>query len=224
MFKRFLSGPVVPTAATGDEARQLRLRVATAGVGLAFAAGLAGAGMQAVAPGGGGELTAGAVTAATEAAGEQLPVEQLHPQGIPSGQQSFPLSDEQKANVKAIVETGKKLGLPPRAWVIAVATSAQESKLKNLGHLGDRNDHDSQGLFQQRPSSGWGTVEQIRDPEYSATAFYLGTDSNKGLVDVPGYESMPLTQAAQKVQVSAYPQAYAKWEKLAGELVAEANR
>ncbi|MDW5330152.1 hypothetical protein R6Y94_41025, partial [Plantactinospora sp. KLBMP9567] len=93
-------------------------------------------------------------------------------------------------------------------------TSLQESKLENLGHLGDRNDHDSQGLFQQRPSSGWGTPEQITDPEYSTTAFL------KGLRQVDGWHDLPLTAAAQKVQVSAYPDAYAQWEDQAADLVA----
>ncbi|MBO4210648.1 hypothetical protein GSF22_32340 [Micromonospora echinofusca] len=87
--------------------------------------------------------------------------------------------------------------------------------LGHLGHLGDRNDHDSQGLFQQRPSSGWGTVEQITDPAYSTTAFL------KGLKQVDGWKDMPLTQAAQAVQVSAYPDHYAQWETQAADLVAE---
>lgn len=138
---------------------------------------------------------------------------QLHPGGIPSGQESVGLSAEQLKNARSIVVAGQKMGLPPRAWVIAIATSLQESKLENLGHLGASNDHDSLGLFQQRPTSGWGTPEQITNPEYSATAFY------KGLAGVSGWSSMALTDAAQAVQVSAYPDAYAKWEKQAGELV-----
>ncbi|NIL64446.1 hypothetical protein HCB39_24380, partial [Salinispora arenicola] len=76
-------------------------------------------------------------------------------------------------------------------------------------------DHDSQGLFQQRPSSGWGTVEQITDPEYSTTAFL------EGLKQVEGWQDMPLTKAAQTVQVSAYPFHYAQWETQAADLVAE---
>ena len=66
--------------------------------------------------------------------------------------------------------------LPPRAWVIALATSMQESQLKNLGDLGDANDHDSLGLFQQRPSSGWGTPEQVTNPTTPPTAFYKAPD------------------------------------------------
>ena len=132
----------------------------------------------------------------------------------PQGEQShITLNGEQTANVKAIIAATKKAGLPERAAVISIATSLQESKLENLGHLGDANDHDSLGLFQQRPSSGWGTPEQITDPEYSTTAFL------KGLKQVDGWQDMPLTQAAQTVQVSAYPDAYAQWEQQATDLV-----
>ncbi|MDG4809790.1 hypothetical protein O7634_23815 [Micromonospora sp. WMMD1120] len=134
----------------------------------------------------------------------------------PQGEQShITLNDEQTANVKAIIAATKKAGLPERAAVISIATSLQESKLENLGHLGDANDHDSLGLFQQRPSSGWGTPEQITDPEYSTTAFL------KGLKQVDGWQDMPLTDAAQTVQVSAYPDAYAQWEQQATDLVAQ---
>lgn len=97
--------------------------------------------------------------------------------------------------------------------MIGVATSLQESKLYNLGHLGAYNDHDSQGLFQQRPSSGWGTPDQITDPDYSATAFF------NALKNVDGWQGLPLTQAAQTVQVSAYPFAYAQWEDQAADIV-----
>jgi cell wall-associated NlpC family hydrolase len=104
--------------------------------------------------------------------------------------------------------------IPVRGWVIAVATALQESDLFNVGDLGPDNDHDSLGLFQQRPSMGWGTPAQIMNPEYAAGAFYtaLGT--------VPGWATMPLTQAAQRVQKSAYPDAYAKHEARAAAIVA----
>ncbi|MDZ5494647.1 hypothetical protein, partial [Micromonospora sicca] len=88
----------------------------------------------------------------------------LIPHGVQGAQSKITLNDEQTANAKAIIAATKKAGLPERAAVISIATSLQESKLENLGHLGDRNDHDSLGLFQQRPSSGWGTPEQITDP------------------------------------------------------------
>ncbi|WBC14179.1 hypothetical protein O7600_24190 [Micromonospora sp. WMMA1998] len=130
-------------------------------------------------------------------------------------QSTITLNEEQTANAKAIIAATKKAGMNERAAVISIATSLQESKLENLGHLGDRNDHDSLGLFQQRPSSGWGTPEQITDPEYSTLAFL------KGLKQVDGWDKMPLTEAAQTVQVSAYPDAYAQWEKQATDIVAE---
>ena len=139
----------------------------------------------------------------------------LIPHGTQGQQSRIDLGDEQVSNVKAIIEATKKAGMDERAAVVAIATSLQESKLENLGHLGDRNDHDSQGLFQQRPSSGWGTVEQITDPEYSTTAFL------EGLKQVEGWQDMPLTKAAQTVQVSAYPFHYAQWETQAADLVAE---
>ncbi|MEV0003937.1 hypothetical protein AB0H28_16845 [Micromonospora sp. NPDC050980] len=132
---------------------------------------------------------------------------------VQGAQSRIDLNDEQTANVEAIIAATKKAGLPERAAVISIATSLQESKLENLGHLGDRNDHDSLGLFQQRPSSGWGTPEQITDPEHSTLAFL------KGLKQVDGWQDMPLTDAAQTVQVSAYPDAYAQWEQQATDLV-----
>ncbi|MEU7976860.1 hypothetical protein AB0B48_33000 [Micromonospora sp. NPDC049089] len=139
----------------------------------------------------------------------------LIPHGTQGDQSRITLNDEQTANVKAIIAATKKAGLPERAAVISIATSLQESKLENLGHLGDMNDHDSLGLFQQRPSSGWGTPEQITDPEYSTTAFL------KGLKQVDGWQDMALTDAAQTVQVSAYPDAYAQWEQQAADLVGQ---
>ncbi|MGC5033122.1 hypothetical protein [Micromonospora sp. DT229] len=139
----------------------------------------------------------------------------LIPHGVQGKQSRIDLNGEQVANTKAIIAATKKAGMDERAAVVSIATALQESKLENLGHLGDRNDHDSQGLFQQRPSSGWGTVEQITDPEYSTTAFL------KGLKQVDGWKDMPLTKAAQTVQVSAYPDHYAQWEQMAADLVAQ---
>ena len=139
----------------------------------------------------------------------------LVPHGVQGAQSRIDLSDEQVANAKAIIAATKKADMNKRAAVVSIATALQESKLENLGHLGDRNDHDSQGLFQQRPSSGWGTVEQITDPEYATTAFL------KGLKQVDGWQDMPLTKAAQTVQVSAYPDHYAQWEQQAADLVAK---
>ncbi|WP_430781301.1 M23 family metallopeptidase [Actinoplanes sp. G11-F43] len=124
-----------------------------------------------------------------------------------------PYGAEQIRNAAIIIDVGAELKLPPRAWVIAVATAMQESRLSNLGHLGSRNDHDSLGLFQQRPSTGWGTPRQVRDPVYAAKKFY------QKLKTIDGWEKMPLTRAAQSVQISAYPDAYAKHEPLATEIV-----
>jgi cell wall-associated NlpC family hydrolase len=89
----------------------------------------------------------------------------------------------------------------------------QESGLRNLPNLGANNDHDSIGVFQQRPSQGWGTVEQLADPAYQAGKFY------DKLLTVPGWQNMPVTQAAQAVQVSAFPEAYTKWTDAAVNLV-----
>ncbi len=112
----------------------------------------------------------------------------------------------QRDNATTVVQVGLALGISERGLVVALATAMQESQLHNLGHLGANNDHDSLGLFQQRPSMGWGSQAQLTDPVYSATAFYLA------LQRVPGWESMAVTVAAQRVQRSAFPNAYAKWE------------
>jgi len=137
----------------------------------------------------------------------------LFTKGTAGGQSSFGIGAEEMKNARSIVETGQKLGLQPRAWVIALSTAMQESKLKNLGDLGAANDHDSLGLFQQRPASGWGSPEEINNPVYAATAFY------KGLTGIGGWQNMSVTDAAQAVQVSAYPDAYAQWEKQAGDII-----
>jgi hypothetical protein len=112
----------------------------------------------------------------------------------------------QRDNATTIVEVGLALGVSDRGLVVALAAAMQESQLYNLGNLGANNDHDSVGLFQQRPSMGWGSEAKLTDPVYSATAFYLA------LRRVSGWESMEVTRAAQRVQRSAFPNAYAKWE------------
>jgi hypothetical protein len=126
-----------------------------------------------------------------------------------------PWDSTQRENATTIVQVGVALAVPERGEVIALATAMQESQLYNLGHLGENNDHDSLGLFQQRPSMGWGTTAQVTDPVYAATAFYLT------LQRVPGWESMALTVAAQRVQRSAFPNSYAQWETDATSLVEE---
>ena len=128
-------------------------------------------------------------------------------------------------NAATIVRVARQRNLPQRAMVIAVATALQESNLYNQAsravpesfrypHQGDSVDFDSVGLFQQRPSMGWGTVAHLMDPAYSAGLFY------SALVQVSGWQSMSLTWAAQAVQRSAYPYAYAKHETRAQQIVA----
>lgn len=131
--------------------------------------------------------------------------------------QSMTLDREQVANAAVIIAEGRKANIPTFGWVVAIATALQESGLRNLDH-GDR---DSQGLFQQRPSSGWGTVAQIRDPHLAAQAFYgvAAHTNNPGLVDIPDWQSMSVADAAQAVQVSAFPDAYVKWESTARDVV-----
>ncbi|MEU6077756.1 hypothetical protein [Micromonospora sp. NPDC047074] len=111
------------------------------------------------------------------------------------------LDADQMANAATIAAIGIQRKMPERAVVVALATAYQESGLRNL--VG--GDRDSVGLFQQRPSQGWGTPEQIRDPRYAAKRFYAA------LKKVRGWEGMRVTDAAQKVQRSAFPEAYEKW-------------
>jgi hypothetical protein len=108
------------------------------------------------------------------------------------------LSTEQAENASIIAAVGVRRAMPARAVSIALATAFQESKLRNLDH-GDR---DSLGLFQQRPSQGWGSSSQITDPYYAANKFY------DELQKVDGYQTMRITEAAQKVQRSGFPEAY----------------
>jgi hypothetical protein len=112
------------------------------------------------------------------------------------------LSPDQAQNAALVSSLAVRRGLPARAVTIGLATALQESRLENI----DYGDRDSIGLFQQRPSQGWGTVEQIMDPVYSTTKFY------DGLEKVAGYQDMPVTQAAQAVQRSGFPDAYAQHE------------
>jgi hypothetical protein len=115
----------------------------------------------------------------------------------------------QLRNVRTIVAVAQQLNLPPRAAVIAVATAQQESELINM-RGGDR---DSVGLFQQRPSMGWGSYREVHDPTYAAKQFYAA------LTAIKGWEHLPLTVAAQRVQQSAFGWAYARWESSAAQLV-----
>jgi hypothetical protein len=121
------------------------------------------------------------------------------------GSTRYVIDLEQAANATTISAVGKQLRMPDHAVTIALATALQESNLHNLSY-GDR---DSLGLFQQRPSQGWGTPAQIMNPRYAATAFF------DALARVPGWQETSVTRAAQEVQHSNAPQAYARWEPLA---------
>lgn len=123
---------------------------------------------------------------------------------VPSapGKPAFRLSPEQAQNAAIIAAVALKMGLADHAVTVALATSLQESKLTDLPY----GDLDSVGLFQQRPSQGWGTRAQLLDPVYAATAFY------HRLVQVPGWSTIAVTEAAQTVQLSAAPTAYQGWE------------
>ncbi|MGW1062669.1 hypothetical protein [Micromonospora rubida] len=135
------------------------------------------------------------------------------------------LDQLQMDNAKTIVDVGRGLRLPRRGLVVAVSTAMQESDLRNLAsnvlpesyeypHQGTGSDHDSVGLFQQRPSSGWGSVRELMRPAYAARVFC------EALLKVPGWQEMSVTAAAQSVQVSAFPDAYAQHEKRAAAVVA----
>lgn len=124
------------------------------------------------------------------------------------------LDAEQVDNARLIIRVGRELGVPDRGIAIALGTAMQESWIRNLG-WGDR---DSLGLFQQRPSTGWGTAAEVSDRVRAIKAFYGGpSDPNgtrtRGLLDIPGWQGMSFAQAAQAVQISAYPDRYAQWEK-----------
>jgi LysM repeat protein len=136
---------------------------------------------------------------------------------IPSSSDDIvPMTAEMAGHARTIVSVGRSLGVNDYGLVIALATAAQESTLRNLTW----GDLDSVGLYQQRPSAGWGSVAQLTTPEYSARLFFGGPNNpnagnTRGLLDIPGWQSMSVTDAAQAVQISAYPNAYAKWERSA---------
>jgi hypothetical protein len=228
----------VTTTRTTTSAVRKRLHAVTAAAAMALLAGLSGPAASAFAnepatpghPTTVAATTAGQVRAAAAAAVAPKSVapaapkplgwaqiapsaKDLFPRGPATAQSRIALDDDQLRNARSIVQTGQKLGLQPRAWVIALSTAMQESKLRNLGDLGSANDHDSLGLFQQRPTSGWGTPEEITNPEHAATSFY------RGLTGVGGWQGMSVTDAAQAVQVSAFPDAYAQWEQQAGDVI-----
>jgi len=117
------------------------------------------------------------------------------------GDDGMKFNQDQLNNAAIISNVGRNMGMSNRDIIIGLMTAMQESTLRNLNY-GDR---DSLGLFQQRPSQGWGTKAQVRNPQYASKKFF------NALKGVKGRDSMPMTQAAQRVQRSAYPNAYAKW-------------
>lgn len=144
-----------------------------------------------------------------------------------------PVSGTQASYVRAIVGVGKSLGVPMKGWIIAIATALQESGLSNLAnpaeppsmalpHDGLGYNGHSLGLFQQQPTEGWGADAQVMTPTLAAEAFYggqpVGMTTNTGLLQVPGWQSLPLAVAAQDVQTSANPGAYAHWQAEATQL------
>ena len=128
------------------------------------------------------------------------------------------LSKEQLANAETIMNTAARLDVPEQGSVVALATAMQESTLRNL----DYGDRDSVGLFQQRDA--WGSTAERMDPAASTEMFFTGgAQGQAGLLDIEGWQSMSVAEAAQAVQVSAYPDAYAKHEPLARDLVGQAD-
>ena len=115
------------------------------------------------------------------------------------------LDTEQRAIVEQIIAIGKQRRLPPRAWQIAIQAGMTESRLHNL-HYGDR---DSLGIFQMRPSQGWGSAAQVTDPVYAINKFY------DKLLMVPGWETQRPGDSAQDIERSAFPGRYHQWEPLA---------
>jgi hypothetical protein len=146
------------------------------------------------------------------------PSQQLLPAAVSGPQAYLPMTTDRVANAATIVQQAlaKHMGL--RSAVIAVATAMQESALQNLQY----GTYDSLGLFQQRPSAGWGTPAQITNPVYASDAFLNALAQYQA--GNPGWATQPLWQAAQGVQNSGFPYAYAKWEVQAAQIVADATR
>lgn len=186
-----------------DHARQPAL-VALAAVAVLTLAGCDGAAVQA-------NGTTGTASSSKRCAGyERTPFWCRGPanNGGTTGA-SGPWDAEQRANAAVIVDVGRDMGVPRRALVVALATAMQESSLR----VDACCDHDSVGLFQQRPSQGWGSRAECYDPRTASRSFYTA------LSRVPGWSGMSVTRAAQAVQRSAYPDEYAKWTNHAEQLV-----
>jgi cell wall-associated NlpC family hydrolase len=153
-----------------------------------------------------------------------------------SGQLLYELNDRQEGVARAYIAVGKELGIPRSGQIIAIMMALQESSLRMLANSGVLaslsfpndgvgRDHDSIGSAQQRPAAGWGTVAQLMDASYNARAFYGGPQgpnrgSPRGLLDIPNWQAMDKGPAAQAVQISAFPELYARWEPAATAIVA----
>jgi cell wall-associated NlpC family hydrolase len=153
-----------------------------------------------------------------------------------AGQLLYELNDRQESVARAYISVGKELGIPHSGQIIAIMMALQESSLRmlanpsvpaslNFPNDGVGRDHDSIGSAQQRPAAGWGTVEQLMDVSYNARAFYGGPlgpnrGSPRGLLDVPSWQGMDKGLAAQAVQISTFPELYARWEPAATAIVA----
>jgi hypothetical protein len=144
----------------------------------------------------------------------QLPLaDRLMPVGTSGPQSWMPISGSQLGNATTIVQQALAMRMGVRSAVIAVATAMQESRLQDLSY----GTGDSLGLFQQQPWCGWGTAGQIMDPAFAANAFLTALQQYQA--SDPGWAAQPLWQAAQGVQKSGYPFAYARWEAQAAGLV-----
>ncbi|MGG7610585.1 peptidoglycan-binding protein, partial [Streptomyces sp. ZG43] len=157
----------------------------------------------------------GAVDGATAKALQQAPDAELR-QTFRTAQD---LGPEELANARTVIGVGKGANIPEQGQVIALMTAMQESKFVN--HTVPV-DHDSLGIFQQRPSTGWGTPEQITDVPTSSKSFYgvAPFGSNPGLIQIAGWQTVAPGDVCQAVQRSAYPDRYAQWEGFARDLLA----
>ena len=142
-----------------------------------------------------------------------------------SGSAAIRLTGEMLDNARTIADVGRLAGLPDDGIVIALTAAMQDSSLHNLGF----GEGDAVGLFQQRPSRGWGEADDLLDPRRAATAFFGGSGSGvvapaSGLLDVGGWEFMSVGEAAHAVQRSSSPAAYGKWERCARDWLTDLDR
>jgi hypothetical protein len=152
--------------------------------------------------------------AAGQASGSLPTADRLLPAQVSGPQSQMSLDSAQWANATTIVQQAMAKHMGLRSAVIAVATAMQESQLVNINY----GTYDSLGLFQQQPDMGWGTAAQVTNPAYASDAFLTGLAQYQS--SNPAWATQPLWQAAQGVQKSGFPYAYAKWEVQAAHIVA----